>query len=61
MLFFEMLDAAVGIFQTNDLAFPDKIEKAQLRDFAHFSERAELANLTQKLAAYACNLKAFDR
>lgn len=61
VLFFETLDAACAIHSAHTLSLPERPEKAQLREYSCFPERAELAKLTQRLAAYADNLKAFDR
>ena len=60
-LFFQSLDAAIAIHHAHHLSLPDRPEKAELREYACFPERAELARLTQNLAAYSCNLRAFDR
>lgn len=61
VLFFETLEVVCAIHEAHTLTLPDRPEKAQLREYAHLPERAELAQLTQKLAAYAGNLRAFDR
>ena len=61
VIFFGLLDAVVAIHQGSNLQLPDRLEKAQLRDLAHLSERAELARWTQRAAAYTRNLRAFDR
>ena len=60
-LFFNMVEVVSTIHETHALSLPDRPEKAQLREYAHLPQRAELAQLTQQLAAYAGNLKAFDR
>ena len=60
-IIFELLDAVVALHQGHNLKLPERVEKAQLRDCAHLSERAELAKLTQKAAAYSRSLRAFDR
>lgn len=60
-LFFNTVEVVSAIHETHALSLPDRPEKAQLREYAHLPQRAELAQLTQQLAAYAGNLKAFDR
>ena len=60
-LFFNTVEIACAIHEAHVLNLPDRPEKAQLREYAHLPQRAELAKLTQQLAAYATNLKAFDR
>ena len=61
VIIFELLDAVVALHQGHNLNLPERLEKAQLRDCAHLSERAELARLTQKAAASSRSLRAFDR
>lgn len=60
-LFFNTVEEVGAIHETHTLSLPDRPEKAQLREYSHLPQRAELAQLTQQLAAYAGNLKAFDR
>ena len=61
ILFFEILDTVIAIHQAHSLRLPDRLEKAQLREYAQFPERAELAKALQRVASYARNLHAFDR
>lgn len=61
VLFFDTLEAVCAVHETNNLTLPTRLEKAQLREYAHFPQRAELAQLTRKLAAYAGYLRDFDR
>ncbi|KAL3148717.1 hypothetical protein ABBQ38_014130 [Trebouxia sp. C0009 RCD-2024] len=61
VLFFNTLEAVCAIHEAHSLTLPSRLEQAQLRDCAHFPQRAELAQLTQRMAAYAGHLQAFDR
>ena len=61
LILFELLDAMVALHQGHNLSLPERVEKAQLRDCAHLSERAELAKLTQRAAACSYSLRVFDR
>ena len=61
VLFFETLEAVCAIHEAHTLTLPSRFEKAQLKEYAHFPQRAELAQLTQRMAAYAAHLHAFDR
>ena len=60
-IFFVLLDKMVALRKAYTLDLPQKLEKAQLRELAHLPQRAELASLSQSMAAYAANLQAFDR
>ena len=60
-LFFNTVEHVCAIHEAHALTLPDRPEKAQLREYAHLPQRAELAQLTQQLAAYAGHLRAFDR
>lgn len=60
-IFFVLLDKMVALRQAYTLDLPQRLEKTQLRELAHLPQRAELASLSQIMAAYAANLQAFDR
>lgn len=51
----------MALRQEHNLDLPDRVDKSDVRAFAHLPQRAELARLTQKAAAYSRNLKAFNR
>lgn len=60
-VFFHLLDKMVALRKAHSLDLPPRLEKTQLREYAHLPQRAELAGLTGRLAAYSHHLAAFNR
>ena len=60
-IFFDLLDKIVALRKTYTLDLPQRLEKAQLREFALLPQRAELASFSQRIAAYSAHLQTFNR